>query len=121
MAASISSSPGRGVFPRRAAACMICPAWQKPHWETSSEIQASFRPGAARPSIVVTRPAPTAETGVWQERTGSPPTWTVHDPQIPCPQPYLVPVRFSRSRSTQSRGMSSGASTACVLPLTVRL
>ena len=37
------------------------------------------------------------------------------------PQPNFVPVMPRMSRSTQSNGMSSGASTETLLPLTVRL
>ena len=50
----------------------------------------------------------TAETGVMQERVGSPSTRTVHEPHMPMPQPNFVPVRPSSSRSTQSR-MRSGS------------
>src|SRR5438132_1267103 len=35
------------------------------------------------------------------------------------PQPYLVPVRLSDSRRTQSNGISGGTSTCRCLPLTV--
>jgi hypothetical protein len=40
MAASMSSSVGSGFPASSAAAAMICPDWQKPHWGTSSSIQA---------------------------------------------------------------------------------
>ena len=45
-------------------------------------------------------------SGVWQERTATPSTCTVQAPQAATPQPYLVPVRFSPSRSAQSSGIS---------------
>src|SRR5580704_9502121 len=35
------------------------------------------------------------------------------------PQPYFVPVRFSESRITQSKGVDGGSSTVTGLPLTV--
>jgi len=68
--------------------------------------------------MVVTSPQ-TSPSATWQERTASPSIWTVQAPQAATPQPYLVPVRFSASRSTQSRGTSSGRSTSCAVPLTV--
>jgi len=43
---------------------------------------------------------------------------TVHAPHTPAPQPYLVPVRPSRSRNTQSSGISGGASTLRFMPFT---
>ena len=42
---------------------------------------------------------------------------TVHAPHWPTPQPYLVPFMSSMSRSTHSSGMSAGASTVLVSPL----
>jgi len=53
------------------------------------------------------------------ERTGLPSRCTVHAPHCCCPQPNFVPVRPSVSRSTQSSGMSSGASTRWRLPFSV--
>src|SRR5271167_2897879 len=61
--------------------------------------------------------AATCETGVEQERMGSPSTWTVHAPHRPAPQPNLVPVNSNVSRRTQSRGVSSATSTFRELPL----
>ena len=58
-----------------------------------------------------------AESGVWQERAGAPSRWTVQAPQSAMPQPNLVPVRPRWSRTTQSKGVSSGASTFIDLPL----
>ena len=48
------------------------------------------------------------------------PMWLVQAPQTPTPQPYFGPVMPSRSRTTQSSGMSAGASTVCATPFTVR-
>ena len=69
--------------------------------------------------MVVMRPF-TADTRVWHDRTGLPSTCTVQAPQAPMPQPYFVPLRLRMSRSTQSSGMSAGASTLADLPLTVQ-
>src|SRR5690606_42073759 len=48
--------------------------------------------------------------GVLQERMGLPLTCTVQAPQSAMPQPNLVPVSFSSSRSTQSNGVSGSTS-----------
>ena len=39
----MSASVGWGVAASSAAALMSCPAWQYPHWGTSSAIQARWR------------------------------------------------------------------------------
>src|SRR2546425_849305 len=122
MAASMSASVGEGFEPRSAAADMIWPGWQKPHWGTSTSTQArctGWSPRAASPSIVVTRLPAAAEAGVTHERTAAPSRWTVQAPQSAMPHPYLVPVRPSVSRITQSSGVSGGTSTCCFRPLTV--
>src|SRR5688572_20203190 len=72
-----------------------------------------------RPSIVVMRLPTAAETGVTQAGTGLPSRWTVQAPHWAMPQPYLVPVRESRSRSTQSSGMSGSTSNSWTTPLTL--
>src|ERR1043166_1432561 len=64
---------------------------------------------------------PTASlTGVWQEGTASPWTWTVQAPHRPAPQPNLVPVICNCSRMTQSSGVSFAASTDTLRPLILR-
>jgi len=45
----------------------------------------------------------------------------VQAPHWAMPQPSLVPVRPSRSRSTQRSGMSGRASTARAFPFTVSI
>src|SRR6202035_3210958 len=67
--------------------------------------------------VVTARPA-TAAAGRTHERIGWPSTSTVQAPHRGMPQPYLVPVKPSTSRSTQSSGMSSGTKTSCSVPLT---
>ena len=62
-----------------------------------------------------------ADTGIAQERTGSPSTCTVQAPHAAMPQPYLVPGRSSSSRKTQSSGISGSTSTIWVRPFTVNL
>src|SRR5215469_11487169 len=78
-----------------------------------------WSPRSDSPSIVVTLRPATAEVGVTHERTAAPSTCTVQAPHTAMPQPYLVPVRLSDSRRTQSRGISGGTSTCRGLPLTV--
>ena len=55
----------------------------------------------------------------WQARTASFPSWTVHDPQTPSPQPNFVPVRPRWSLRTQRRGVSGATSMERFWPLTV--
>src|SRR5882724_4801375 len=122
IAASMLASVGAGLAARSAAADMICPDWQYPHCTTSSSAQARCRgwsPRADSPSMVVTFFPSAAESGVQQERLGAPSRWTVQAPHCATPQPYLVPVRPRRSRSTYSSGMSAGAFTSRISPLTV--
>ena len=69
------------------------------------------------PSMVVTvcrRRCPPAARRSGRPR---PSRWTVHAPHCAMPQPNLVPMSPITSRSTQSNGMSAGASTECFSPL----
>src|SRR5205085_11885145 len=94
-----------------------------PHCGTSSAIHARCTACARfldRPSIVVTRLFATAETGSTHVRVAVPSRCTVHAPQWAMPQPNLVPVRPSVSRSTQRSGVSGATSTDSRLPLTVK-
>src|SRR5579871_4694775 len=59
----------------------------------------------------------TAATGIEQERIATPSTCTVQAPHWAMPQPYLVPVMPSVSRSTQSNGVESSTSALCDWPL----
>src|SRR5262245_3049189 len=63
----------------------------------------------------------TAEIGVMQDRIASPSRCTVQAPHWAMPQPNLVPVRPSVSRSTQSSGVSGATSTDWAFPFTVNL
>src|SRR5437016_11102596 len=123
MVASISASVGCGFFARSAAAAMIWPDWQYPHCGTSSSIHARCTACARfleRPSIVVTRLPATAATGSTQVRVATPSRWTVQAPHWAMPQPNLVPVRPSVSRSTQRSGVSGVTLTVSRLPFTVK-
>src|SRR6266478_8437558 len=60
-------------------------------------------------------------TGTEQERRTSPLTCTEQAPHCATPHPYLVPVRPTCSRITQSRGVSASACTSRILPLTLSL
>lgn len=59
--------------------------------------------------VVIAWPAAAAR-GNWQERIGVPSRCTVQAPQKPPPQPNLVPVRYRRSRRTQSKGVDASVS-----------
>src|SRR5256714_15290884 len=123
IAASMSASVGCGFLASRADAAMIWPDWQYPHCGTSSAIQARCTAWVRfldRPSIVVTRLLATAEMGSTQVRVATPSRWTVQAPHCAMPQPNLVPVSPSVSRSTQRSGVSGVTSTVSRLPLTVR-
>src|SRR4029077_2182998 len=71
--------------------------------------------------MVVTDLLATLDTGVMQERWALPSIKTVHAPHWPSPQPYLLPVRSSCSRSTESKVSFGSASTRTVWPLIRRL
>src|SRR4029453_15217217 len=72
-------------------------------------------------SIVVIAAVPTLSMVVMQERVAVSSIRTVHAPHSALPQPNLVPVMPSTSRSTQSRGVSPSTSTggSTALPLFV--
>ena len=73
---SISPSLGLALAAISALADMIWPDWQYPHCGTSSASQArwTFLPAGVLPtaSIVVIRLPAAADTGVMQDRVGSP-------------------------------------------------
>src|SRR5574343_125447 len=123
MAASMSASLGLGLVLSRALTAMIMPLWQKPHWGTSSLAQAfctGWLPFLDRPSMVTIFSLPVSEaSGRTQLRVATPSMCTVQAPHWAMPQPYLVPVMLSCSRSTHSSGVSASASTSRTLPLTL--
>src|SRR5215472_3327041 len=67
--------------------------------------------------VVMSRPA-ACEMLVMHDRVSAPFMCTLHAPQIPAPQPYLVPVSSRESRRTQSRGVSAATSTVFETPFT---
>src|SRR3984893_12378283 len=60
--------------------------------------------------MVVTRRPSTAAIGTMQLLAGMPSICMVHAPHAPMPQPNLLPVRPSCSRTTHSNGTSGGPS-----------
>src|ERR1700733_1235742 len=86
---------------------------------TSSQAFCTRAPASvvATASMVVIARLPTVPTARTQDRTGLPSRCTVQAPHWAMPQPYLVPVMPNTSRSTQSSGMSSGASKLLSSPL----
>src|SRR5215470_9453508 len=122
IAVSMSASVGCGLAAMSAAADMICPGWQYPHWTTSTSAQARWTgcfPSDERPSMVTIFLPATLAAVTEHERTALPSTWTVQAPHSDSPQPYFVPTRPMMSRSTQRSGISSGASTERSLPFTL--
>src|SRR3989442_818606 len=81
----------------------------------------AFRRPGDSPSMVVTDLPCTLDTGVRQENVRPPSMCTMQAPHCPAPQPYLVPVSLSSSRSTHRRGVPSGAALVTGLPLTVKV
>src|SRR5687768_5187551 len=67
--------------------------------------------------VVISLPS-TVETGVWQDRVGCPPIWTVQALHWPTPHAYLLPIRSRVSLRTQRRGVSGETSTEVDFPLT---
>src|SRR6185436_3154517 len=59
--------------------------------------------------------------GMEHERCTSPSMWTEQAPHWAMPQPYLVPVKPSCSRNTQSNGMSPSPLTSTTFPFTFNL
>src|SRR5208282_4512780 len=76
---------------------------------------------ADSPSIVVIFFPATLEIGVMQEREAWPLMCTVQAPQSAIPQPNLVPVMFSVSRSTHSSGICGSVSTVLDSPFSVNV
>jgi len=72
-----------------------------------------------RPSIVTIDLPANSLTGCEQERTAWPSACTVQAPHTATPQPSFGPTMPRSSRSTQSNGLSVGASTSRGVPLTV--
>ena len=60
--------------------------------------------------MVVTALPATADAGTLQERIAWPSIRTVQAPHWAMPQPNLVPVSLSESRSTHSNGVSGSTS-----------
>src|SRR5260370_1347923 len=69
--------------------------------------------------MVVTSLPAARDTGVTHDRTASSSRCKVHAPHTAIPQPNLVPVSPSVSRTTQRSGVSGPTSTASSLPLTL--
>ena len=59
--------------------------------------------------MVITSAPSSAAIVTAQLSTARPSTITVHAPQSPLSQPYLVPVRFDASRNAHSKGVSGSS------------
>src|SRR5215468_1926380 len=60
-----------------------------------------------------------ADRATLHDRAARPSMRTVQAPHWAMPQPYLVPVSFSESRSTHSNGVSGSTATLWAMPLTI--
>src|SRR4051812_26983397 len=67
--------------------------------------------------VTILSAALTLPTGIEHERITSPLMCTEQAPHCATPQPYLVPVKPTCSRITQSSGVSSSTRTSRTLPL----
>src|SRR3978361_839049 len=101
MASSISASVGLAVFASSDAAAINLPDWHEPHCGTSSSIHAcctGCEVSSERPSIEVTVFPATLASGVTQERTAFPLTWTVHAPHSAMPMQTFTHDRLDEER-----------------------
>src|ERR1700712_4534293 len=120
----IWSSLGRGLLRRSTDAAITMPGMQKPHWLTFSarkDAWIGWLRSCDSPSIVVTKLPSIDPIGTWQAFFALPSTSTMHAPQCPGPQPYLVPVRFDASRSANSNGVAGSMRYSTGWLLTVNL
>src|SRR3569623_3478568 len=120
----ISSSLGCGVVLSIAAAAITFPGTQKPHWLTFSARNAAWigwLRSCDSPSIVVTKLPSIDPIETRHDFFGLPSMSTMHAPQCPVPQPYLVPVRFDASRSAHSNGVAGSMRYSTGWLLTVNL
>jgi len=102
------------------------PGEQKPHWIAPASTKARWAGWSVpstppSPSMVVTSRPSSRAAGSRQELTASPSTRMVQAPHSPSPQPILVPVSSSLSRSSSAAGSKGRAWTLTRSPLTVKV
>jgi hypothetical protein len=95
IASTISSRVGSGLRASRASVVRIMPDVQNPHWVAKSSRNAAWTSssspsGDATPSSVLTFAPATVSTATRQLSVGRPSSSTVHEPQLPVPQPRLA-------------------------------
>src|ERR1039458_7752431 len=120
----ICSRVGLGFFDSRPTAVSTMPGVQNPHCKASCSMNAfctgCSAPALARPSMVTTSLSLTVFTLRKHERTGTPSSSTVQEPQCPSPQPNLVPVSPRSVRSTQSSRRSPSTFSRTGLSLSLK-
>src|SRR5438093_5965438 len=108
-----------------ATADMIWPDVQYPHWypshATNADCMGCKLSGVPRPSIVVISSPSCITARVRHEVTRLPFTCTVHAPHCPWSQPFLVPLKWTHSRSRSSSDVRTSTLIACGAPLTVKV
>ena len=131
-ATEVAAQPARDLAPAwavglrssSAAAAMIIPGVQNPHWTASAAAKACCRAcglsALPRPSIVRTLLPVALLAGVRHARAAFPSTMTTQVPHVPSSQPSLVPVSPRPSRSSSSSRQLGGASTLRGVPFTTR-
>ena len=108
------SARGRSAAcsPVSAAAVMIIPGVQKPHWKPCAARNASCSGCGVRPSIEVTS-RPTARiAGYTQLCTGTPSTCTVQAPQSPVSHPFFTPNQPCSRRNVRRHCPGRGSQPA---------
>ena len=125
MAWRTSCVVGLGLSSSSALADSTMPGVQKPHCVPPCSTSACWigcsRPAVTAPSMVTMSRPGASSASIRQAFTAAPSTSTVHVPQLPLPQPSLVPVRPMRSRSRSSSVSRVSARTVCCSPLTVQV
>src|SRR5512133_3713798 len=100
------------------------PGVQKPHCTApcaTKDFCTAWASGSrARPSMVVSSRPSQSTANSRQELTERPSTMMVQAPHSPSPQPYLVPVRPTTSRSNSSVLMPAPTRALCFTPLSVK-
>src|SRR5215813_2001378 len=122
----MSSRVGFGFSASSACATRIMAGVQYPHCKPCVSQKASCNgdnsPGpGVTPSIVVIGVPSACGANIRHARTATPSNRTVQAPQTPCSQPACAPLRPRCSRRQSSSVVRGSTSSACSVPLTVRL
>src|SRR5450759_4324719 len=116
----ISCCDGSGFFNNNPTVFIIIPGVQYPHCNASCSIKAFCTgcrlPSRDSPSMVTIFLLAASLTGNMQDLTASFSRRTVHAPQKPRPQPYLVPVNPNLLRKTHNKVRFGSSRVSVFLP-----